>query len=107
MKEGFPTRRLTILLSVLLLSVTAIVVLLLVGGKEAVPVEPPVSQAALYTIGVWEGQLAVFQSGEPEPDSVYDVFVATLPAEEQTRLEQGIPVYSEEQLTSLLEDYTS
>ncbi len=60
----------------------------------------------LATVGVWEGQLAVFPPQGGTPTTVYDVYVASLPTTEQEVLHAGIPVYTEEALQRLLEDYT-
>ncbi len=107
MKGNTITRRFTILLSVFLLSLLAIVVLLLLGGKSPAPADSSAAPVASYTIGVWEERLAVFVPGREEPERLYDVYVSTLPSEEQDRLEKGIPVYSDAELARLLEDYTS
>ncbi|HIW72929.1 MAG TPA: hypothetical protein H9684_01260 [Firmicutes bacterium] len=61
----------------------------------------------LCVLGEWEGKLAVFSPNGISPDEVYDVYISTLPEEEQRRLEEGIPVYDEKTLAGLLEDYTS
>lgn len=66
------------------------------------------SAAPLYIIGEWNGKLAVFTMPKTDmPSKVYDVYLSSLPAEEQKRLKAGIPVYDEQKLQSLLEDYTS
>ena len=53
------------------------------------------------------GNSPLFTEGAESPDEVYDVYVQTLPKEEQDRLRQGIAVGSEEELAGRLEDYTS
>jgi hypothetical protein len=68
----------------------------------------PASEApAAYTIGVWEGQLAVFEGEDTYPARLFDVPVSALPEEEQKRLQAGLSVSSELQLQQYLEDYTS
>lgn len=67
----------------------------------------PTTVSATYTLGVWEGRLALFLSGSDAPDEVYDVFIASLPEEEQAKLAQGIPVPDQPTLERMLEDYTS
>lgn len=59
-----------------------------------------------YTITQVEGQLAVYSPGEKEPQ-LYDVYIDTLPQTEQQRLREGVEVYTQRELKSLLEDYTS
>lgn len=62
---------------------------------------------AAYTLGVWEGQLAVFEGTAAFPMKLYEVSVASLPETEQQKLRDGISVASEGELQVLLEDYTS
>lgn len=62
---------------------------------------------AAYTIGVWEGNLAVFEGEDEYPARLFDVPVSGLPEEEQRRLEAGLGVQTELQLQQYLEDYTS
>lgn len=61
----------------------------------------------LYMIGSWEDKLAVFMPPDTSPYRVYDVYLWSLPEDEQQRLKDGIAVYNETMLASLLEDYTS
>lgn len=61
----------------------------------------------MYTIGEWEGQVAVFERDQPFPKQVFDSFVDALPQEQQQQVRQGIPVEDETQLSLLLEDLTS
>lgn len=88
------------------------------GPPESSSVPPAVSAdysapavssvaAAAYRIGEWEGKLAVFLADSPSPDEVFDVYVSTLPPEEQQRISAGIEVADEVELARLLEDYTS
>ena len=58
------------------------------------------------TVGQWEGKLAVFTPQSNTPTAVYDVFIASLPPDEQTALRAGIAVQTEAELQGLLEDYT-
>ena len=69
---------------------------------------PPVDAAPkpLYTIGVWEGQVAVFERQQSYPKQVYDMPLSALPYEVRQQILDGVPVYSEEELSLLLEDYT-
>lgn len=63
--------------------------------------------APRYYLGVWEDKLALFLPDSQTPDDVYDVYIATLPEEEQQRLRERIPITDEVELARLLEDYTS
>lgn len=59
------------------------------------------------TLKAWDGKLARFADGGTVPLEVYDVDVATLPADEQQRLADGIPVPDDTTLSALLDNYTS
>ena len=69
---------------------------------------PPVDAAPvpLYTIGVWEGQVAVFERHQQYPKQVYDMPLSGLPYELRQQLLEGVPAYSDAELSVLLEDYT-
>lgn len=72
--------------------------------------DPAEESAAVFVqrlLGVWEGKLALFTEGRDNPDEVYDVYIQTLPEEEQERLRKGIVIQNEEELAGWLEDYTS
>lgn len=71
------------------------------------PVQEPTTGPTGYILGVWDGKLAVFLAGSPTPDEVYDVYIVTLPEEEQQALQAGIAIPDEETLQKRLEDYTS
>lgn len=62
---------------------------------------------AAYTLGVWEGQLAVFEGTAAFPQKLYDVPISSLPIPEQQKLKAGIAVEDADALQVLLEDYTS
>lgn len=60
-----------------------------------------------YVIGEWDGQVAVYEGGAVYPKQVYDVYIRALPAEAQEKILAGIPVEDADQLSVLLQDYTS
>lgn len=62
-----------------------------------------------YLVGVYDGCIAVFYdiNGEWVLREITATPISVLPHEEQKKLEQGIPVYGEEELIRILEDYTS
>ncbi len=60
-----------------------------------------------YTIGTWQGYVAVFEREDDYPMQIFDTAVATLPAEQRAHVERGIPVKHAEELYSILEDYTN
>lgn len=65
-----------------------------------------VSGEILYYLGAADGCTAIFDKEHRMVLSVLDTPLRTLPLEDRTRLMQGIPVYSEEELQQLLEDYS-
>ncbi len=75
-------------------------------GRE-VPRKTDEGTPALYTLGVWEGQLAVFEGTAAFPQKLYEVPISALPPAEQEKLKAGIAVASAAELQVLLEDYTS
>lgn len=94
------------LLWALVVSVLVVSVLLLVVTRWVLPQPDREPVAPPYTIGVWEGQVAVFEGAQPFPKQVFDVAVSTLPEELRQRIAEGVPAYNEAQLSVLLEDYT-
>ncbi len=67
----------------------------------------PFSAPPAYTIGVWEGKLAVFEGTDSYPMQIFDTDVAGLPEEQRTQVELGVRVEKAEELYLVLEDYTS
>lgn len=60
-----------------------------------------------YKISVYMNKLAVYKNNSTKPEKVYDVFVNTLPYEDRKALQNGIIVKNEQDLQSIIEDYTS
>lgn len=60
-----------------------------------------------YTIGVWEGKVAIFEGADSYPMQILDTDVAGLPEEQRTQVEAGVRVEKAEELYLILEDYTS
>ena len=66
------------------------------------------SLLALYVIlGSWEGYVALFDKGKPEPRQIFPCPVSSLPILDQQALEEGIIVRNDRDLQQLLEDYLS
>ena len=59
-----------------------------------------------YTIGAWEGKVAVFEGDQPFPRQVFDVYVEALPPEQRRQVQAGVAAENDAQLSVLLEDYT-
>lgn len=51
--------------------------------------------------------LAVYRTGESEPDSVLDVYLGLLPPADAQALREGIPVEDQTELDRRLEDFMS
>ena len=60
-----------------------------------------------YTLSVYDGRVAVFENGEAKPVEVFDVYITSLPYNEQIKLLDGLTVSDRSELQQLIEDYTS
>ena len=60
-----------------------------------------------FTIGCWQGHVAVFENTDEIPVMVLETPVSSLPEADQTALAEGIAVYDQQMLASILEDYGS
>lgn len=81
-------------------------VILWVVFRFVLPMDGDGERTPAYTIGEWEGQVAVFEGAQTFPRQVFDVYVETLPQEQQQQVRQGVPAENDAQLSVLLEDYT-
>ena len=81
-------------------------VILFVLFRFVLPAPTDTGPVPLYTIKSWEGQVAVFERHQSYPKQVYDMPLSGLPYELRQQVQQGVPVFSEEELSILLEDYT-
>ncbi len=75
----------------------------IISAEESVAVvpQPP------FTVRSWQGHVAVFENEHEAPVMVLETSVASLPEADQTALAEGIAVYNQQMLASLLEDYGS
>lgn len=76
------------------------------AAQTTPPTAAPTAETPLYIVGVWNSRLAVYLPPAALPDQVYDVYIINLPEEVQRELEEGIAVYDEATLASLLDDFT-
>ncbi len=75
---------------------------------EAVPAESTAHESdEKLLLKVFDGKLALFVGDGRYPSEIYDLLVRTLPEEDQTKLETGIEISSDEELKRLLEDFLS
>ena len=64
-------------------------------------------EKTIYTLKDYNGRLALFESNNPKPTVVYEIFTSTLPEADQINLKNGITVTSEKEAQKLIEEYTS
>ena len=76
-------------------------------NQDPLPDDAEETPSAMYLLGVWQGNVAVLEPTERLPMRVTETPVSSLPRPDQQALEQGIPVYTAEELAALLEDYGS
>ena len=61
----------------------------------------------LYTLGEYDGKLALFKRGYSMPVEIYDVYLSSLPVSEQGKIKEGISAESDDEILKIIEDYTS
>ncbi|MDD4699789.1 MAG: hypothetical protein PHV07_05965 [Oscillospiraceae bacterium] len=67
-----------------------------------------VSQTALYIVKDSNGKIAIYKYGEQNPVQVLeDPYIDNLPEIDQQRLSEGIDVFTEDELSTLIEDLSS
>ena len=66
----------------------------------------PLVLLGLY-LGVYHGQVALFDSEKPQPLEVYPYRTESYPQFDQQALQKGIPITDRDHLQRLLEDFTS
>ena len=60
-----------------------------------------------YSLKEYQGELAVFRGDSPDPYQKLSVPLNLMTDEDRALLREGITVYSEKELKSLIEDFTS
>jgi hypothetical protein len=78
-----------------------------VSASAALPAEQQSEQDPLYTIRVYHNMLAIYQGTSDTPWRVTDIHLSSLREYDQKLMQQGFPLYSQEDLTMFLEDYGS
>ena len=76
----------------------------LLAPRAVLPPEP----SPVYTLRDEGGRVAVYTGEEAAPSAplaVYDIYTRLLPENDLLHLQAGIPVYSEAELQTLLEDF--
>jgi len=98
-----------------LVVMAAVVAVSLPDKRETIPLQETLSdvekeeeqQGPMYILREYEGRIGVFIAGEAEPETVLDVLVKYLPEYDREQMRQGIPAGSYNELTALIEDYSS
>ena len=62
-------------------------------------------EISMYTVRAYEGKIGIF-SEEEKLLKVLDVYIKTLPKADREMLEKGFYIIGEEELNSIIEDYT-
>ncbi len=60
-----------------------------------------------YRIGAYDGYITVFLPNQENPYLKTDIALSTLRLEDQKKITSGLYLYSQEELTSFLEDFGS
>lgn len=63
--------------------------------------------SAQYRLSEYDGRIAVFENDSSMPFEVFDVYVSSLPYNEQVIIRNGLTASTKAQLQQLIEDYTS
>lgn len=80
---------------------------LILDSGSAKGVVTPAKQDAPYCLGIYEGKLASFKTGEPLPLEIYDIPLSFFSDYDQMLLQKGIPAKDRDALQILIENYTS
>ncbi len=83
--------------------------------QESETAAPPVNEEVmaeitsqrLYVLGVRDGKLTVYASDGTTIVEILSTYIYYLPENDRRALSEGIDVYSSEELSSLIQDYTS
>jgi len=83
--------------------------------NQVVPVVNPIAGIVtspnesdyLYIIREYDGRVAVFARGESNPEMVLERLVHHLPTYDRIQMQEGVRVYTIQELQDRIEDYTS
>ena len=74
-------------------------------SESTAPIANAENENTSYIVKEYGGQVCIFEEGESLPRRNTGIYTATLPNQDQARLKDGISVSTQEELSSLLEDY--
>ena len=86
---------------------TVLVSVLFTGLYFSLNKEEIIPKEEYWIIKEYEGHPAVFNGMNKNPSEILDVSISSLPATDRILLSEGIRVYSETELSKLIEDYSS
>lgn len=92
----------------LILAVSLILPSISVNNRPETNAEQTAAADTSYTLGEFDGKLAVFKTGNAEPIEIYDIYIANLPEPDRKLLiEKSLTTSSKGQLLLWIEDYIS
>lgn len=77
------------------------------AGSSAITSSAPVKNTAGYLLREYKGKIGVFAAGSSSPQQVLDVYINSLPKDDQEKLKKGISAKNHDQLLGLIENYAS
>lgn len=86
---------------------TVLVSVLFTGLYFSLDKEEILPKEEYWIIKEYEGRPAVFNGMNENPSEILDVSISSLPSSDRALLREGIRVYSESELSRLIEDYSS
>ncbi|MGN0653784.1 MAG: BofC C-terminal domain-containing protein [Oscillospiraceae bacterium] len=97
------------LASCAILSLSVMTVTIAANNKkpEAKTISAETYRSEIYILREYNGKLAVFNGDDDVPSEIFDVYINSFGEVDRNALYKGITAYSEEELSRLIEDYTS
>lgn len=76
--------------------------------QTEIPAKQTAAADSIYTLGEFDGKLAVFKAGSAKPLEVYDVYIENLPEQDRQLIaKKSLTTASKGQLLLWIEDYIS
>ncbi len=69
--------------------------------------QPEIEDDYLYIIKEYQGRIAIFARGSETPELIFDKQLKHLPEYDRIQLEEGIKIYTGDELNARIEDYIS
>lgn len=100
-------RRIILIICLVLAALSLALALLYTPPAQASTPKQQSDDAAPYTVKSYQGYIAVFTNHSTSPNRITGIRTELLPLQDQLDLAAGIPVYTKEALSALLEDFGS